>query len=77
MPIEHVGDYEIEYAGVKLASDRDNWAATVTIFGPSCNPMHRNPIFPCQRVLLDTVFHDEKSAEQEARKAAVEMLPHH
>lgn len=77
MPVEHVGDYEIEYAGVKLASAEDDWAATVTIFGPSCNPMHRNALFPCQRVLMETVFHDEKSAEQEALKAAVEMLPHH
>jgi len=76
MPIEQVGDYEIEYAGVKLPSDNDDWAATIAIFGPSTNPMHRNAIFPSQRVLIDTVFHDEKSAEQEARKAAVEMLPH-
>ncbi|EJL80715.1 hypothetical protein PMI16_05030 [Herbaspirillum sp. CF444] len=77
MPIEQVGDYEIEYSGVKLVSDRNNWAATVAIFGPSTNPMHRNAIFPSQRVLLDTIFEDEKSAEREARKAAVEMLPHH
>ena len=76
MPIEQVGDYEIEYAGVKLPSDNDDWAAMIAIFGPSTNPMHRNAIFPSQRVLIDTVFHDEKSAEQEARKTAVEMLPH-
>lgn len=77
MPVEHVGDYEIEYSGVKLPSDNGDWAANVAIFGPSTNPMHRNAIFPSQRVLLDTVFHDEKSAEQEAHKVAVDMLHHH
>ncbi|WP_034294954.1 hypothetical protein [Herbaspirillum sp. RV1423] len=76
MPVEQLGDYEIEYSGIRLAADSNDWAANVAIFGPSTNPMHRNPIFPSQRVLLDTVFHDEKSAEQEARKAAVAMLEH-
>jgi len=76
MPIEQLGDYEVEYSGVKLPSDNGDWAANVAIFGPSTNPMHRNPVFPSQRVLIDTVFPDEKSAEQEARKAAVAMLEH-
>ena len=74
MPTEQLGDYEIEYAGVKLAADSDDWTATVAVFGASANPMHRKPVFPLQRVLIDTVFPDEKSAEQEARKAAIAML---
>jgi hypothetical protein len=76
MPVEHLGHYEVEYSGVRLAVDGNDWVAMVAVFGPSSNPMHRNPIFPLQRVLLDTVFHDEKTAEQEARKAAVAMLEH-
>ncbi len=77
MPTEHLGNYDIEYAGVRLAANSNDWAATVAIFGPSTNPMHRKPVFPSQRVLIDTIFHDEKSAEQEARKAAVAMLERH
>lgn len=76
MTIEKLGDYEIEYSGVRLSADRDEWIANVAIFGASTNPMHRNPVFPLQRVLPDCVFHDEKTAEREARKAAVAMLEH-
>jgi hypothetical protein len=77
MPKEHLGNYDIEYNAVRLAANSNDWAATVAIFGPSSNPMHRNPVFPSQRVLIDTVFHDEKSAEQEARKAALAMIERH
>jgi len=76
MPTEHLGDYEIEYSGIKLTSEGEGWVANVTIFGPSTNPMHRHPVFPSQRVLPEQVFRDEKTAEQEARKAAIAMLPH-
>ena len=67
------GEYEIEYSGERLA-DTDGWAAFVVIYGPSHNPMHRNAIFPHQRVAIDTVFHSEREAEEEARKAALLML---
>lgn len=77
MPVEHIGNYEIEYAGTRLAADSRHWVATVTIYGPSCNPMHRHAIFPCQRVLPELVFDDERSAQQEARKAAMDMLHQH
>jgi len=77
MPVEHIGNYDVEYAGVRLAADSSHWAATLTIYGPSCNPMHRHAIFPCQRVLPELVFDDERAAQQEARKAALEMLRQH
>lgn len=74
MKTEQLGGYEVEYAGVRLSADGDEWIAKVAIFGTSTNPMHRNPVFPSQRVLPDRVFDDEKTAEQEARKAAIAML---
>ncbi|MBB3213132.1 hypothetical protein FHW67_002421 [Herbaspirillum sp. Sphag1AN] len=39
--------------------------------------MHRHAIFPRQRVLPELVFDDERAAQQEARKAALEMLRQH
>lgn len=77
MPTEHMGDYEIEYSGVRvIGSDDDEWVANVAIFGPSINPMHRNAVFPSQRVLADKTFHDEKSAEQSALQVAHDLLEH-
>lgn len=73
VPTEHIGDYEIEYAGVKL-DDVDGWAAFVTIYGPSSNPMHRNDIVPHQRVAVEQVFASEQDAEAEALRAAQAML---
>ena len=73
MPSEIIGEHEIEYSGVQLAGTNE-WAATVAIFGPSPNPMHRNNIFPAQRVSVDSVFPTEQLAEQEARKVAISML---
>lgn len=73
MPTEQVGDYEVEYAGVRVIGG-DEWVAQVAIFGHSINPMHRNPVFPVQRVLPDQTFADEKAAEQGARQVAHEML---
>lgn len=72
MPTENMGEYEIEYAGVPLSEG--GWAAYVTIYGPSTNPMHRNSIFPQQRVSVETVFPNEKEAEAEARKVALSMI---
>jgi hypothetical protein len=68
-----LGDYEIEYSGVRL-TDVDGWAAYVTIYGPSPNPMHRNSIFPAQRVAVEHVFGSEAEAEAEARKVALAMI---
>jgi hypothetical protein len=73
MPTEQVGDYEVEYAGVRVIGG-DEWVAQIAIFGHSINPMHRNPVFPVQRVLPDQTFADEKAAEQGARQVAHEML---
>lgn len=73
MPYEQIGDYEIEYSGVH-SLDHQGWAAHVAIFGPSTNPMHRNVLFPDQRVALDTIFASEEEAEQRARAEAVAMI---
>ncbi|AKN66130.1 hypothetical protein G5B88_13565 [Herbaspirillum seropedicae] len=73
MPTEQIGDYEVEYAGVRVVGGEE-WVAQVAIFGHSTNPMHRNPVFPAQRVLADQTFADEKSAEAGARQAAHELL---
>jgi hypothetical protein len=70
---EQLGEYEIEFAGVRL-TDVDGWAAYVTIYGPSPNPMHRNSILPAQRVAVEQVFDSEAAAEAEAHKVALSML---
>ena len=74
MPIETIGEYEIDYRGMFL-TDVDGWAAHVTVYGPSCNPMHREPVMPDQRVAIEQVFATEQEAEAAARVAALEMLP--
>jgi hypothetical protein len=68
-----VGDYEIEYSGARL-DDVDGWAAWVTIYGPSSNPMHRNSVIPTQRVALEEVFASEAEAETRAHEVALAML---
>ena len=73
MPTEHIGEYQIDYAGIRLL-DVDGWAAWVTIYGPSPNPMHRNSVVPAQRVALEHVFASEAEAEAAARTAAIAML---
>ena len=73
MPTEQINKYEIEYSGVRLTDSKD-WAAYVVIYGPSSNPMHRNNIFPIQRVSVEMVFPTRESAEAEARKIAIAML---
>ncbi|MGS0743741.1 hypothetical protein ACVBEF_18255 [Glaciimonas sp. GG7] len=75
MPSASIGTYEVEYSGV-LLSDSEHWAAYVTVFAPSSNPMHRNNIFPNQRVSVEHVFDDKEAAEQEALKVATEMISH-
>ncbi|MDB5963439.1 MAG: hypothetical protein JWP59_4733 [Massilia sp.] len=73
MATETIGDYEIDYSGVHMG-DVDGWAAWVTIYGPSANPMHRNSIVPAQRVALEQVFESEAAAEAQAHQVALAML---
>lgn len=75
MATEQIGDYEIEYTGVHVPESA-GWAAWVEIFGPSPNPMHRQPVFPFQHVAIETSFASEQEAEQAARRIAVEMIEH-
>ncbi|MEO6352182.1 MAG: hypothetical protein ABIO19_03805 [Burkholderiaceae bacterium] len=73
MPNETVNEYEIEYSSVQLP-ESEHWAAMVAIFGPSPSPMHRNSIFPEQRVSIDAVFDSAAAAEAEAHKVALAMI---
>lgn len=73
MASEQIGEYEIEYSAMQLP-DSEGWAAYLTIYGPSSNPMHMNNVFPNQRVSADAVFPNEAAAEAEARKVALSML---
>lgn len=73
MPSEKMGAYEVEYSAVP-AADGKAWVAHVAVYGHSTNPMHRNCVFPDQRVLPEAVFSSSAEAEAEARKAAVAML---
>ena len=74
MPTEQIGDYEIEYAGEHL-NEVDGWAACLTVYGPSANPMHRNALVPHQRVAVEQVFASEEEALAAARLAALALLP--
>jgi hypothetical protein len=76
MKTEQIGDYEIEYSAEQLP-EAEGWAAFLTVYGPSPNPMHRNPIFPRQRVCVDTMFSSEQEAEAGAHKHAVDMIEHY
>ena len=75
MATEQIGDYEIEYTGVHIP-ETEGWAAWVEVFGPSPNPMHRQPVIPSQRVAVETSFGSQQEAEQEARRIALEMVEH-
>ena len=68
-----INGYEVEYSGEFLDESKD-WAAYLTLFLPSSNPMHMNNIFPRQRVLADLTFPDEGAAEDAAHKVALEMI---
>jgi hypothetical protein len=74
VPTEQIGDYEIETTGERL-TDMEGWAAFVSVYGPSTNPMHRNALVPHQRVAVEQVFGTEEEALAEARLAALAMLP--
>lgn len=69
MQTETIGRFEVEYSGVQLPNS-ELWGAWVTVYGPSCNPMHRNPIMPAHRVAPDCSFPSQSAAEQEAKKIA-------
>ena len=73
MATETIGEYEIEYDGAPLP-EVEGWGAFLTIYGPSTNPMHRNSVFPTQRVSVETVFPDRDAAQAAARQVALEML---
>lgn len=73
MPSEKIGAYEVEYSAV-LAADGKGWVAHVAVYGRSVNPMHRNCLFPDQRVSLEAVFKTSEEAEAEARRAAADLL---
>ncbi len=75
MPSEQIGHYEIEYEGVWLA-DVDGWGASLTVYGPSANPMHRHTVLPQQRVAVEQVFASQEEAAGAARQAALVMLEH-
>jgi hypothetical protein len=69
MPEESVGQYGIEYEAVELG-EVAGWAAYVTVYGPSANPMHRSALYPRQRVHPDVVYPDRTAAERAARDSA-------
>lgn len=73
MKSEIIGDYEIQYSGIPVP-DTDNWTATLAIYAPSTNPMHRNNIFPSQRVAVDSIFPTEQEAEAAARAFGISMI---
>jgi len=73
MPIKTVDGYEIDYTTEPLEGC-DDWGAYVAVFAPSDNPMHMNNIVPKKRVAADVSLTSEAMAEQEAEKAAMEIL---
>lgn len=75
MPVKYIDHYEVDYTAERLEGC-DSWGAYVAIFTPSANPMHRNNIFPKQRVLADHGFASEAQAEQEAEKASDAIVAH-
>ncbi|HTH43494.1 MAG TPA: hypothetical protein VL528_00295 [Oxalicibacterium sp.] len=73
MPYQSIGDYEIEYEAVQVPST-EQWAAYLTIYGPSKNPMHRNVVFPHQQVAVAQSFSSKEAAETEAQAVALTLL---
>ena len=73
MPVEQIGQHEIDYSGVALDVGT-GWAAHLAIYAPSTNPMHQNSVFPQQRVAVETVFVSEAVAAAAAREVGMSML---
>lgn len=75
MSYELMREYEIEYSSARLP-ESEHWAAMVAVYGPSHSPMHRNCVFPNQRVSMGTVFTSAEQAEAEAHKVALQLIEH-
>ncbi|HEX2603516.1 MAG TPA: hypothetical protein VHL60_02495 [Oxalicibacterium sp.] len=73
MPYATIAEHEVEYEGVAIAGT-PQWAAYLTIYGSSANPMHRNSLFPRQHVAVDEVFLTKEAAEEGALKVARTLL---
>lgn len=73
MPNTEIAGHEVEYEAVQVAGT-EQWAAYLTIYGPSTNPMHRNSIFPRQHVCVEEVFLTQEAAEAGALAAAETLL---
>lgn len=66
MQSEKIGNFQIEYSARPLRI-AGAWGAWVSVYGPSPNPMHRNPIFPARRVAPDRQYADKAAAQEQAR----------
>ena len=73
MPYATIAEHEVEYEGIAIAGTQQ-WAAYLTIYGSSTNPMHRNSVFPRQHVAVDEVFLTKEAAEEGALKIARTLL---
>lgn len=73
MPAKNIDSYLIEFTG-ELLEGSEQWAAYVSIFSPSDNPMHMNNIYPKQRVSAELTLPDQLAAEAEAERAASIIL---
>jgi hypothetical protein len=73
MNSETVGNFQIEYSARQLPGS-GAWGAWVTVYGPSSNPMHRNPIFPARRVAPGCQYPDKDAAQAEAKKFAHSLV---
>ncbi|WP_028101700.1 hypothetical protein [Pseudoduganella violaceinigra] len=73
MPSKSIDSFEVEFTG-ELLEGTKQWGAYVSIFAPSTNPMHMTHIFPKRRVSADLTLLDQRSAEEEAERAALKIL---
>lgn len=73
MVTKYVDEYEIEATGEPLIGDK-RWAAYVSIFTHSANPMHQATVYPKSRVAVETDFLSEAEAVAEAKTAGTKIL---
>lgn len=73
MPAKDIDSYLVEFTG-ELLEGSEQWAAYVSIFAPSDNPMHMTNIYPKQRVSAELTLLDQQAAEAEAERAAAIIL---
>jgi hypothetical protein len=76
MPNTTIVEHEVDYEAEQIAGT-EQWAAYLTVYGPSINPMHRNTLFPRQHVAVDEVFMTKEAAEAGALAAAEKLLQAH